>query len=108
MYHLRSERANQITGATWMIGLGILLITGYWFPGIFFVIGAGMLVQSLVDGRGWYSAQGAWWMIALGVWFMLGAGVGTLFILIGISLLIGAILRPPFLAKKPYVDNTLE
>ena len=105
--YIRGERANQISGAVFLIGLGVLFATGFWFPGILLVIGATMLVQGLADGRGWYSLQGAAWMIGLGIWFATGASVAMLFILLGISVLIGALVRPPMFAK-PKVDNSLE
>jgi hypothetical protein len=103
----RGDRVNQVSGAVFLIGLGVLFATGYWWPGIMFVIGATALVQGLAEGRGWYSLQGAAWMIGLGVWFALGTSMAFLFILLGVSLLIGALVRPPIFAK-PQVDNSLE
>ncbi|HWE39477.1 MAG TPA: hypothetical protein VG406_23195 [Isosphaeraceae bacterium] len=105
---LRRRRADEISGAVWLIGLGVLLITGYWWPGILFVIGAGMIVQALAEGRAWYASQGALWMFGLGIWFATGAPIGALFIVLGISALLGAIFRPPPFAKKPPADNYLE
>jgi hypothetical protein len=66
-----------------------------------------MLVQGLAEGRGWYSLQGAAWMIGLGIWFASGASIGVMLVLLGISVLIGALVRPPMFAK-PKVDNSLE
>jgi hypothetical protein len=105
--YLSGERANQVSGGVWLIGLGVLFATGYWWPGILFVLGAGSIAQSLAEGRGWYAFQGALWAIGLGVWFALGTNVATLFIILGISMLLAAIFRPPGFAK-PKVDSSLE
>lgn len=106
--YVSGQRANQISGAVWMIGLGILFITGRWWPGILIVIGAGSIAQGLAEGRGWYGFQGGLWAIGLGIWFWFGAPIGALFIVMGVSALLGAIFRPPFLHKKPTMDNSLE
>jgi hypothetical protein len=105
--YVSNARANEISGALFLIGLGVLFATNFWWPGIMFVIGVMMLIQGLVRGRGWYSMQGAVWMIGLGIWFAMGASVAALFILIGVSMLIGAFVRPPMF-DKPKVDNSLE
>lgn len=105
---LRRRRADEISGAVWLIGLGIMLVRGHWFPDIFFVIGAGMIAQALAEGRAWYASQGALWMIGLGLMFTFHAPFGALFIILGISALLGAIFRPPPFAKKPPADNYLD
>lgn len=106
---MNPERANQLSGAVWLIGIGVLFVTGYWWPGVMFVVGVGMIVQGLAEGRGWYAFQAAAWMIGLGLWFALGWGVGALLIVIGISALIAAFTRPPLGGKpKPVVDQSLE
>lgn len=106
---MTGERANQLSGAAWLIGIGALFVTGYWWPGVLFVVGAGMIVQGLAEGRGWYAYQSAAWMIGLGLWFALGWGIGALLIVLGISALIAALVRPPIARKpKPFVDQTLE
>jgi hypothetical protein len=107
MSNVFRERADQISGAVFMIGMGILFATHFWWPGILFVIGVTSLVRGLSEGRRWYSLQGALWMFALGAFFLMGANVAILFVAIGISMLIGAFYRPPMFAK-PQVDNTLE
>ena len=48
--YVSGQRANEISGAIWLIGLGILFVTGYWWPGILIVIGAGSIAQGLAEG----------------------------------------------------------
>src|SRR5262245_830026 len=105
--YFTENRANEVSGAVWLIGIGILLYTRYWWPGILFVIGAGSIAWGLAAGRGWYAFQGAVWTIGLGLVFALGMHVGTILILVGISALVGALVKPPFVGK-PYVDNRLD
>ena len=45
---LTTQQANAITGAVWLVGLGILLVTGFWWPGILFLVGVGSVAQGLV------------------------------------------------------------
>jgi hypothetical protein len=43
--------AAEVQSAIWLIGLGLLFLTGWWWPGIMIVIGASMVAGALV--RGW-------------------------------------------------------
>jgi hypothetical protein len=50
----RSERASErtgIAGALILVGCGILLITGWWWPGIMVVLGVAFAAERLVAGR---------------------------------------------------------
>jgi hypothetical protein len=105
---MTSERANQVTGGVWLIGLGLLFYTGFWWPGVLFVLGASAIVQGLVEGRGWYGLQGGLWLVGIGVWALFHFNIALFFVVLGASMVISALVRPPFLGKKPYVDNTLE
>ena len=104
---LSKDQVNRLTGAVWLIGLGILFATRYWWPGVLFVAAAGSLTQAFAEGRGWYSSQGALWLCGLGIWFATGMNLAVLFVILGLSMLVGVFIRPPALSK-PYVDNSLE
>lgn len=43
----RSPEAQAVQSAIWMIGLGILFLTGWWWPGIMIVIGISMVAGAL-------------------------------------------------------------
>ena len=43
----RSPAAQAVQSAIWMIGLGILFLTGKWWPGIMIVIGVSMVAGAL-------------------------------------------------------------
>ena len=107
--HLSNERAGQITGGVWMIGLGILVYTGIWWPGVMFLIGAAAIVQGLVKGRGWYAFQSGIWAIAIGVWAIYHFNIALFFVALGVSMVVMALVRPPAFAKpKPFADHSMD
>ncbi len=101
--HLQKKQAHAITGAVWLFGLAALLYTNRWWPGIMFVIGASVIVEGLISGRGWYALHGGAWIIGIGVWALYDFRLWFLFVLLGVSLLLGAFVQPPMPApaKKP-------
>lgn len=106
---LSKERAGQVTGGLWLIGLGVLFYTGLWWPGLMFVIGASSIVQGLVERKGWYAFQSGLTCIAIGVWAMYRYSLPMLFVALGVSMIVMALVRPPTFAKpKPFTDNTFE
>ena len=73
-----------------------------------FLIGTASIIQGLVKGRGWYAFQGAIWTFGIGIWALFHFNIAVFFIILGVSVLVGAFLRPPMLDKKPEVDHSLE
>ena len=109
MRALSEEKAGQITGGIWLIGLGVLFYTGRWWPGIMFVVGASSIVQGLVKGRGWYAFQGGLWCFAIGVWALFHFNIAIFLVALGASMIVLAMFRPPAIAKpEPFTDNSLE
>ena len=104
---LTAKQADAITSSVWLIGIGILITTGYWWPGILFLIGAGSIAQSFVEGRGWYSIQAGFWTIGVGIWALFNWNLLVLFLLIALSTLMGAFVKPSPFDKKPQVDPAL-
>jgi hypothetical protein len=98
---LHEEQAHAITGAVWLFGLAALFYTGRWWPGILFLIGASAIIEGLIQGQGWYALQGEAWVIGIGVWALMNFQLWFLFVLLGVSVLLGAFVPPPMLAKKP-------
>jgi len=98
---LHKDRAHAITGAVWLFGLAALFYTGRWWPGLMFVIGASAIVEGLTEGQGWYALQGGAWAIGIGIWALMGFQLWFLFVLLGVSALLGALASPPMLGKKP-------
>jgi hypothetical protein len=101
------DRANAVTGGVWLIGLGILFATHFWWPGILFLIGITAIVEGSARGGGWQAIHGGLWMIVFACWALLGFSVTALFVGLGAYAIISALIAPnPF--QKPKVDRTLE
>lgn len=83
------KRAEQVAGGVFLIGLATLFMTGLWWPGILFVIGASSIARGVAEGRDWYSVPGGLWMIGLGLVFLFGFSWPLILILIGVSMLFG-------------------
>ncbi len=81
--------SQQISGGVFLIGLALVFMTGYWFPGILFVIGASTIARGMAEGQEWYNVQGGVWMIGLGLVFAIGFSLPLLLILVGASMLLG-------------------
>ncbi|NWG18523.1 MAG: hypothetical protein HXY41_18025 [Chloroflexi bacterium] len=84
------ERADQIAGGVFLIGLGLLFtnVLSFW-PGILFVIGVSNIARGMAEGRAWYNVSGGLWLIGLGAVFLLGFNWPVILILIGLSTLFG-------------------
>lgn len=106
---MRRRRADEISSGVFLVGLGLCFYFGFW-PWILFAIGATSIVQGLAEGRGWFAFQGATWTIGLGIWALMRFSLAGLFVMLGASVIVGALARPPFLQTKPkpFVDTTLE
>ena len=103
--HLRSDQVGAIHAAVWLIGMGVLFWTGAWWPGIMFLIGISAIVQGLTEGQGWYAFQGGLWAIGIGVWALFRFNIALFFVVVGLSVLLGAFVRPPAFEKKPRAEQ---
>ena len=98
MSHRRSTHDQTFAGV-FLIGLAILFITGFWWPGIMFVIGVAMLVRTMNEGGQWQDDRNALVLLGIGVVFTLlevfdninlsGAFWPILLIAVGVYLLWG-------------------
>jgi len=50
--HRFGHRGAPLNGAIWMIGLGVLMLTGHWWPGILVLIGISMVVGAILKESG--------------------------------------------------------
>jgi hypothetical protein len=111
----QQEKASQIGAGVWFVGLGFLFISGWWWPGIMFVIAASILARTIAEGECWKSATGAFWLIGIGLFFGIPGLIGDIagafwqvfpLILIGIGLfmLFGGKYRPKVSGKRKNDD----
>ena len=99
------RKADAITGGILLIGLGVLLFTGLWWPGIMFVVGLSSGAGLIFRGK---TAQGIGtlallWSIPIGIWIIQKAEipwtvVGPM-ILVGVGIIV--LVKAFFLRDKP-------
>ncbi len=102
MSHRRTSNDQTFAGV-FLIGLAVLFITGFWWPGILFVIGIAMLVRTVNEGGRWQDDRSAIGLLAIGVVFTVldifdtinlsGAFWPIILIAVGVYLLWGKNLR---------------
>jgi hypothetical protein len=102
-----SQRASALTAGFWLIGLGLIIATKAWWPGILLLIGITVIVQGWLSGRQRQVIRGGIIAIAIGVWAACKFNVALLFVGLGAYIIYSAVIGPSPL-RKPYVDNTLE
>lgn len=102
---LNDKQANAITSAIWLVGIGLLLWTGYWWPGIMFLIGTAAIAQGFVQGRGRMSCHAGLTTLGIGAWAVSGYNIFVLFLLIALGGLAEAFIVPSI--NKPAPDPEL-
>jgi hypothetical protein len=86
-----------VIGGIWLIGIAVLTVTGWWWPGIMVLLGLSALVSGLEAGgnRAQRSAafQGAIWMFGIALIALFNWWWPGMLVLAGLSAIIGAISR---------------
>jgi hypothetical protein len=96
------DTMGGVSAGIMLVGIGIIFLAGIdIFPWILAVIGLASLPGSVAKDGLWAGLQGAVWLIGLAVLFALDIIWPGILILIGLSILAGAIKRPPMLESKP-------
>jgi hypothetical protein len=82
------QRADQIGGGVFLIGLGLLFtdVLSFW-PGILLVIGASALASGIAEGQSGQKVTGGLWMLGIGLFFLVGFSWPLILILIGVGML---------------------
>lgn len=89
-----SSVGNGISGGLFLIGIAVLAMTGWWWPGILVVIGITSLAGSFLSGRPWLGLQGALWMFGIAALAITNFWWPGILLLVGISAIIGTLMRP--------------
>jgi hypothetical protein len=86
-----------IMGGIWLIGIAVLAVTGWWWPGIMVLIGISALVGGLQAGGSWEQRlggiQGAIWTFGIAVLAITNWWWPGIMVLVGLSAIFGAITR---------------
>jgi hypothetical protein len=92
---------HGMTGGIILIGIGIIFLANIdFFPAILVVIGLAGLPESVAQKGFWAGIQSAVWLIGIAVLFAFDIFWPGILILIGISMVAGALVRPPGLEGK--------
>ena len=76
-----SEKRRQswkIGNGIFFVGLGLLFLTGWWWPGIALVFAASALGRALAAGKSWQEARGALLLAVIALLFSLPGLMGSL------------------------------
>jgi hypothetical protein len=87
------SRTDEASSAIFLIGLGLLFVTGWWWPGMLFVIAASSMARVMSEGQPWTAATGALWMAAIGLVFMFHLNFGIIWIVFGFAMLAAYMIR---------------
>lgn len=98
---MTEKRSSEIFGGTFLIGLALMVLFNWWWPGILFVLGVALVVRAVAAGRSWTDERGGLAILAIGVLFTLTDvidifsvnWVPVALILVGLYMLFGSRLR---------------
>lgn len=68
---MNEKRANEIFGGIFLVGMAILFLLNWWWPGILFVIGISMMARAVAQGRSWIDERAGLFALAIGAVFTL-------------------------------------
>ncbi len=71
MNEMNKQRSEQVFGGVFLIGLALLFLTGWWWPGVMFVIGGAIIARGLVQGIAWTANRDGLVVIGIGMFFVL-------------------------------------
>jgi hypothetical protein len=92
---------HGMTGGIILIGIGIIFLANIdFFPAILVVIGLAGLPESVAQKGFWAGIQSAVWLIGIAALFAFDIFWPGILILIGLSTVAGALVRPPGLEGK--------
>ena len=82
-----------VSGGVFLIGLAVLFMTGWFWPGILVLLGVMALFGTLFGGEPRSSLTGAFWLIGLAVVAQLNAWWPGMLVLVGLTAIFGALLQ---------------
>ena len=89
------------SGGIILIGIGIIFLANIdFFPAILVVIGLASLPESVAQKGFWAGIQSAVWLIGIAVLFAFDIFWPGILILVGLSMVAGALVRPPGMEGK--------
>jgi hypothetical protein len=68
---MTKERSDQVFGGIMLIGLAILFLVNWFWPGILYVVGIAIIARAVAEGKSWTDNRGALVVLAVAVIFTL-------------------------------------
>jgi membrane-associated phospholipid phosphatase len=68
---MTEKRGNEVFGGAFIIGMAILFLTGWWWPGILYVTGVAMVARTVAQGRNWMDERSGLVLLVVAVVFTL-------------------------------------
>ena len=69
MSFMSKDRSDQVFGGVLLIGIAVLFLANWFWPGILYVIGIALIVRSVAEGKPWTENKNALMTLATAVFF---------------------------------------
>ncbi|MFN8561914.1 MAG: hypothetical protein U0703_30190 [Anaerolineae bacterium] len=66
---MTDKRASEVFGGVFLIGLAVLFLVNWWWPGIMYVIGIALIARAVTQGRNWMDERAGLVCVGIGVFF---------------------------------------
>ncbi len=101
---MNSKRSGQITGGIFLIGIAVLALTRFWWPGIMVVLGVTAIASGWLQGRRCQALSGGLWLIGIAALAYTGFWWPGILVVMGITAIVSGldIFRngPPWAGKR--------
>ena len=64
---MTERRSNEVFAGTFLIGMAVLFLFNWWWPGIMFVLGVALMARGIAEGRSWSDERNALVCIGIGI-----------------------------------------
>lgn len=103
--HRKNTRA--VSAGIWLVGIGLLLASRQFWPGILFLAGAVSLIQAYANPGRRSAARAGIILILVGFWAIMRFSIPFLLVAIGVGLIVSAVSATGS-SRKPFVDRMLD
>ena len=101
---MNGKRSEQITGGIFLIGIAVLALTRFWWPGILLVLGVTAIASGWLQGRRWQALSGGLWLIGIAALAYTGFWWPGILVLLGIMAITSGLdfsrNGPPWAGKR--------
>ena len=88
---MNSKRSEKITGGIFLIGIAVLALTRFWWPGIMVVLGVTAIASGALQGRQWQALSGGLWLIGIAALAYTGFWWPGILVLLGITAIVSGL-----------------